>query len=118
MDDLTLVKRAIEIIEDKKGEDVTVVDLSEVSIPTGFFVIAGADNPVHLRAIASAMMSDFPVKASRREGLAERRWVVLDYGDLVIHLFEKSAREFYDIEALWADHIVDPAILAAEPNGA
>ena len=117
MDDLTLVKRAIEIIEDKKGEDVTVVDLSEGSIPTGFFVIAGADNPVHLRAIASAMMAEFPVKASRREGLAERRWVVLDYGDLVVHLFEKSAREFYDIEALWADHIVDPAVLAAEPNG-
>ena len=116
MDDLTLVRKAIEIIEDKKGEEITVIDLSEVSVPTGFFVVAGADNPVHLRAIASALMADFPMKATRREGLSERRWVVLDYGDLVVHLFEKTAREFYDIEALWADHIVDPALLAADPS--
>ena len=113
MDDLSLVRRAIALIEEKKGERVVVIDLSDVSIPTGFFVIAGADNPAHMKAIASNLMSGFPRKAAHREGLSQRRWVVLDYGDIVVHLLERTAREFYDIEALWADHIVDLAQLAS-----
>jgi len=113
MDDLSLVRRAIALIEEKKGERVVVIDLSDVSIPTGFFVIAGADNPAHMKAIASNLMSGFPQKVLHREGLSERRWVVLDYGDIVVHLLEKEARKFYDIEALWADHIVDSGQLAS-----
>jgi len=105
-DDKTLIQKAIEIIEDRKGEDVVVVDLADVSIPTSYFVIAAADNAVHLKAIASAFMADFPATAHHREGLRERKWAILDFGDIVIHLFQREAREFYNIEALWADHVV------------
>ncbi len=104
-EELGWIRKAIEIIEDKKGEEIVVVDLSEVSIPTSYFVIASADNAVHLKAIASAFMKDFPLPSHHREGWDERRWVVMDYGDLIVHLFQKDARAFYDIESLWADHI-------------
>lgn len=100
------VHQAVELIEDRKGENVVVVDLSESSIPTSYFVIAEADNAVHLKAIASEFMARFPVSPAHREGWNERRWVVLDFGDIVVHLFQREARAFYDIESLWADHLV------------
>jgi ribosome-associated protein len=105
-EEIALIHKAIEIIEDRKGENVVVIDLSDVSMPTSYFVIAEADNSVHMKAIASHFMKSFPVKARHREGLSERRWVVMDYGDMIVHIFHKDAREFYDIESLWADHIV------------
>jgi len=113
-EELALVRKAIEIIEDKKGENIVIVDLSEVSIPTSYFVIAEADNSVHLKAIASDFMKSFPVPSRHREGWSERRWVVMDYGDMIVHLFQKDAREFYDIESLWADHIVSIDSLTLE----
>ncbi len=106
-EELSWVRKAIEIIEDKKGENIVIVDLAEVSIPTSYFVIAEADNAAHMKAIASEFMKSFPLPSHHREGWSERRWVVMDYGDIVVHLFQKDAREFYDIESLWADHIVE-----------
>ncbi|MCK5827818.1 ribosome silencing factor [Candidatus Bipolaricaulota bacterium] len=105
-EEMKLVRKAIEIIEDRKGENVVVIDLSDVSMPTSYFVIGEADNSVHMKAIASHFMKSFPVKARHREGLSERRWIVMDYGDMIVHIFHKEARAFYDIESLWADHIV------------
>jgi ribosome-associated protein len=105
-EELALVRKAIELIENRKGENVVVVDLTEVSIPTGYFVIAEADNAVHLKAIASELMRSFPVPSHHREGWDERRWVVMDFGDIIVHLFQRDARAFYDIESLWADHII------------
>jgi len=117
-EEIALVQKAIEIIEDRKGENVVIIDLSDVSMPTSYFVIAEADNSVHMKAIASHFMKNFPVKARHREGLSERRWVVMDYGDMVVHIFHKDAREFYDIESLWADHIVTIDSLLADEETA
>jgi len=105
-EEIALVRKAIEIIEDRKGENVVVIDLSDVSMPTSYFVIGEADNSVHMKAIASHFMKSFPIKARHREGLSERRWIVMDYGDFIVHIFHKDARAFYNIESLWADHIV------------
>ena len=112
------VHQAVELIEGRKGENVVVVDLSESSIPTSYFVIAEADNAVHLKAIASEFMARFPLSPAHREGWTERRWVVLDFGDLVVHLFQREARAFYDIESLWADHLVplDRFLPSADAN--
>ncbi len=106
-DERGLVREAIRLIEDRKGEDVVVIDLSDVSIPTSYFVVVGVDNPVHAKAMVNALRTGLPMKPIRSEGLSERKWVVLDYGDIVVHVLEKEAREFYDIESLWADHLVD-----------
>ena len=106
-DERSLAREAVRLIEDRKGEDVVVIDLSDVSIPTSYFVVAGADNPAHAKALINALRQGLPSKPVRSEGVSERKWVVLDYGDIVVHILEKDAREFYDIESLWADHIVD-----------
>jgi len=105
-EEMSWVRKVIDLIEGRKGENVAVVDLTDVSIPTSYFVIAEADNAVHLKAIASELMKSFPLPTRHREGWNERRWVVMDFGDLVVHLFQKDARSFYDIESLWADHVV------------
>ncbi len=99
-----LLLRAARVIEDKKGEGVVALDLSDVSIPTSYFLIAEADNPVHAKAIISALRETLPERPYHTEGLSERRWIVLDYGDVVVHVFDREAREFYDLESLWADH--------------
>ncbi len=113
-DERTLVRDAVRLIEDRKGEDVVVIDLSDVSIPTTYFVVAGADNPVHAKALINALREGLPIKPSRSEGVAERKWAVLDYGDIVVHILEKDARKFYDIESLWADHLVDLDAVTSE----
>lgn len=106
MDELDLVGRMVALLDDRKAEEISVIDLRDVSIPTGFFVIASADNPVHAKALVNALRVGLPSKPDHGEGLTERRWIVLDYGDVVVHLFQREAREFYDIESLWSDHLV------------
>jgi len=106
-DEHDLLREAIRLIEDRKGEDIAVIDLSDVSIPTSYFVVVGVDNAVHAKALVNALRTGLPSKPTRSEGLSERKWVVLDYGDIVVHVLENEAREFYDIESLWADHLVD-----------
>jgi ribosome-associated protein len=117
MDEETLLHTAIGLIAEKKGARIVAIDLRDVSIPTSYFLITEADNPVQIKAIVSNLMEKFPYKALHREGLSERRWVVLDYGDIVIHVFLHEAREFYDIESLCADHIIEVEIPSAnQPN--
>ena len=96
----------IDLIEERKGTRTVVIDLRDAPIPTEYFVIAEGENPVHVKAIISALRSNLPHKPLHREGVSEQRWVVLDYGDIVVHVFTKEARDFYDIESLWADHIM------------
>lgn len=106
-DERSFIREAVRLIEDRKGENVVLIDLSDVSIPTSYFLVVGADNPVHAKALINALREGLPVKPSRSEGVSERKWAVLDYGDIVVHILEREAREFYDIESLWADHLVD-----------
>ncbi|MEA3239397.1 MAG: ribosome silencing factor [Candidatus Bipolaricaulota bacterium] len=96
----------IDLIEERKGTRTVVIDLRDAPIPTEYFVIAEGENPVHVKAIISALRLNLPHKPLHREGVSEQRWVVLDYGDIVVHVFTKEARDFYDIESLWADHIM------------
>jgi len=116
MTEQSLLQRAAQIIEEKKGEGIVAIDLSDVSIPTSYFLIAEADNPVHAKAIVSALREALPERPYHTEGLSERRWVVLDYGDVVIHIFDREARGFYDIESLWADHLM-PLETHSAPEG-
>lgn len=106
-DERALVRQAIALLEDRKAENIVVIDLNDVAIPTSYFVIAETDNTAHAKALVNALRKGMPHKPNHSEGFVERRWIVLDYGDFVVHVFEKEAREFYDIESLWADHIVE-----------
>ena len=111
MDERMLARRAIELIEDRKGEDIVVIDLAEVSIPTSYFVLATADNSAHAKAIVNALRTGIEQRPRHSEGLGDRNWIVIDYGDIVVHIFGREARDFYDVASLWADHIIDRALL-------
>jgi len=107
-DERNLVRQAIELLDDRKAENIVLIDLNEVPIPTSYFIIADTDNTAHAKALVNVLREGLPIKPNHSEGFKERKWIVLDYGDFVVHVFERGARAFYDIESLWSDHVVDP----------
>jgi ribosome-associated protein len=101
-----LIARAISLIQEKKGEDIVLIDLRTTTIPAGFFLIAQGENPVHVRALAEELLEKMPIAPQHEEGLGEGRWALLDYGEFVVHLFDRATRAFYDLEGLWSDRLV------------
>lgn len=101
-----LLKQATSLILAKKGARLALLDLRDTSLLTNFFLIAEGENPIHVRAIAEHLLSQMPISPRHSEGLEDGRWVLLDYGDFVIHLFPREVRSFYDLEGLWPDRAV------------
>lgn len=105
--EMDLLRRAANLILDKKGDGLVLIDLRETSIPTDFFLVAEGENPLHVRAIAEHLMEKLPVAPRHTEGLSDGRWILLDYGDFVVHLFPREVRSFYDLEGIWSDRVVE-----------
>jgi len=100
------VRRAVELALDRKARDVVVLDLRGISTATDWFVVTNGTSDVHVKAIADGIMEGLDaegVPAGHAEGLAGRRWVLLDYVDFVVHVFHPQARVFYQLENLWGD---------------
>ena len=102
---LERARMAARVIVDDKGEDVKILDLREITQAFDFFVIASGQSRRQLHSISDDIDELFEKRLgdSRRSvsGYQESRWVVLDYGDVVVHLFEPETREFYALEDLW-----------------
>ena len=91
---------------DKKAENVKLLDLTELSGFTDYFVICGGMSDRQVHAIADgvqAALEDAGYELVSVEGYAEGRWVLMDFGDVVVHVFLDALREYYDLESLWAD---------------
>ncbi len=91
---------------DKRGSGIVVLDLRQISVITDYFVIVDAGTEVQVRAIAEGIQEalvERGVTTLRREGWEDARWVLLDYGDAVVHVFRTEEREYYDLERLWGD---------------
>ncbi|MGD9563389.1 MAG: ribosome silencing factor [Pyrinomonadaceae bacterium] len=101
------VQLAVRCAADKKAIDIKVLDLRQVATFTEFFVIASGTNQRQVQAIADEITEQLKkqlgTRAIRVEGYSAGEWVLLDFGDFVIHIFNKEAREFYDLERLWRD---------------
>lgn len=101
------VQLAVRCAADKKALDIKVLDLREVATFTEFFVIAGGTNQRQVQAIADEiteqLKKQLSTRAVRTEGYNTAEWVLLDFGDFIVHIFNKEAREFYDLERLWRD---------------
>ncbi len=100
------VQRAIGYALDRKAEDVTVLDLRTVSSATDFFVIATGRSDLHVKAIAEHVIDSARAAGERPEhveGLDRGRWVLIDYIDHVVHIFQPAVRDFYRLETLWGD---------------
>jgi ribosome-associated protein len=93
--------------DDKKAEDITILDVRGLSPITDYFVICTASSPPHLRAIQSEiddqMIVEHGMRPRWRDTNYESQWLVLDYGDVMVHMFQQEKREFYGLEQLWSD---------------
>jgi ribosome-associated protein len=106
LDARTLVQAVVKAAEEKKAGDIVVLDIGPVSVICDYFVIASGRSTTHVKAIGEHVekeLASLGVPWPRREGFVEGRWVLLDYGDVVVHLFVESEREFYNLERLWQD---------------
>ena len=103
---LELARRAGLLALSKKGFDVKILKMNELSTVCDYFVIASGDADVHVKAISNAVydgLLDEGVKPYHREGMDSGNWVLLDYIDVVVHVFRDSVRTFYALEKLWGD---------------
>lgn len=103
----SLARACAEAASDRKAQDIVVLDLSGVSTFTDFFVICSADSDPQIKAVASSIRESLREKFSRKplseDGFPASQWVVLDYGEVIIHVFHSEKREHYDLEKLWSD---------------
>jgi len=101
------VKLAVECAADRKAFDMRVLDLRDVASFTEFFIICSGANQRQVQAIADQIEEQLKKQLTTRpvriEGYSSAEWVLLDYGDFIVHIFNKESREFYDLERLWRD---------------
>ena len=101
-----LIENIIECIKSKKGYDITILNVKNVSSLTDYFIICSSDSNPQTKSIVNYIKRDLSkkkIKPYQIEGMDYFEWVLMDYFDIVIHVFKKEIREFYDIERLWAD---------------
>ena len=106
MEMLEIVKKAVAALEDKKAEDITVIDIHEVSSIADYFIIANGSNQNQLVAMQDAVdeaMYKSGLHAKQTEGNQNSTWILVDYNDIIVHLFSKEDRLFYDLERIWKD---------------
>lgn len=98
---------AAEAASDKKASDIVAIDVAELLVVTDYFVICTGNTNIQVKAIAEAvedrLREEAGIKPIGREGLDEARWVLLDFADLVVHVFQPEERDFYRLEKLWGE---------------
>lgn len=106
-DTLALARLAARAADDKQGLDIRVIDVAAVLPIVGLFVVTSAGNPRLVRTIAGEVEDRIRLELKRSpvrtEGIAESQWILLDYGDVVVHVFAEETRRYYEIERLYRD---------------
>jgi ribosome-associated protein len=100
-----IARLAVEVASDKKATDIVLLDIQGVSVIADYFVICTGANPRQIRAIASAIdekLSEHGLPTLHREGIADTGWLLLDYGDVIVHIFSPKERDYYRLERLWS----------------
>lgn len=101
-----MVKTAVAALQDKKGEDIRVIDISGVTVIADYFIIASGSNPNQVQALVDNVEEQM-YKAGyddpRVEGYNTASWVLLDYNNVIVHVFSQDDRLFYDLERIWRD---------------
>ena len=110
----------VSLLTERKGEDITVLKMDEVLPITDYFVLATGRNRRHVDALTQHVLKEVKahgVLAQNRSGLDAKTWVLIDFGWVVVHIFQPEEREFYDLELLWTDaESVEPATLPIPPS--
>ncbi|MFP4016898.1 MAG: ribosome silencing factor [Halanaerobiaceae bacterium] len=97
---------AAEAADDKKASDIEVLDVKELTVIADYFVICSGNSETQVKAIARGIedsLSEKDIEPRKIAGMGEARWVLMDYADIIVHVFHKDEREFYELDRLWAD---------------
>ena len=97
---------AARVVSEKKARDVVVLEVGEITYIADYFLICTGTSDIQVQAIADHLKESFKKKGyelMRKEGYREARWVLLDYGDLIVHVFQPEERAFYNLERLWSN---------------
>lgn len=106
MDTKKLTQEICRAASDKKADDIVTMDMRGLMFSTDYFIICSAPTATQVRAIADNVeekLGEEGVHFSHREGYSEGEWILLDYGDVVVHIFKDESRNFYALEKLWGD---------------
>lgn len=106
MTSLELAKKAANILDNKKAMEISVIGIRDISVLADYFVIATGTSSTHVKALADEV--EFQLKeegtaAGHIEGYRSNSWILLDYGNVIIHIFTEESRQFYDLDRLWQD---------------
>ena len=101
-----LALKIAEVLENKKAEQIIILDVAHLTSIAEYFVICGARSSLQTRTLGEEVeekMTEEGVEVRRKEGYQDARWVVLDYGSVIVHILHEQEREYYNIERLWMD---------------
>ena len=101
-----MVRIACKALDDKKAKDIKIIDIHEVSVIADYFVIASGSNQNQVQAMVDNVQEELfkaGYEMKQMEGYREGNWILLDFGDIIIHIFDKENRLFYDLERIWKD---------------
>ena len=107
MDNKILVLMAAKACDEKKAKDIKLININKVSFISEWILIAEGLSDVQVRSISNSVEGELREKANvepkRKEGINEAKWALLDYGDLIINIFQPETRKFYDLESFWSN---------------
>ncbi|WP_099468235.1 ribosome silencing factor [Konateibacter massiliensis] len=101
-----MTKIAFQALDDKKAEDIRIIDISGVSVMADYFIIANGTNENQVKALVDNVQEELykaGYESKQVEGYRSGSWILLDYGDIIVHIFSKEDRLFYDLERIWRD---------------
>lgn len=105
-DSREMAKLAVKALEDKKGGDIKIIDIHGVSVLADYFIIADGSNPNQVKAMSDAVAEELGragIDYKQIEGYNTAKWILMDYNDIIIHIFSREDRLFYDLERIWRD---------------
>ena len=103
---LNMVKIAYDALDDKLAEDIKIIDIRSISVLADYFIIADGNNKNQVQAMVDNVQEELfkaGYEKKQMEGYREGNWILLDFGDIIIHIFDKENRLFYDLERIWKD---------------
>lgn len=101
-----IVKKVYNALSDKKGEDIKVIEIGKLSTVADYFIIANGSNAPHVESLVDNVEEELlkeNIHPERIEGVKSSGWILMDYNDVVVHVFSKEDRLFYDLERIWRD---------------
>lgn len=106
MTSLEIAKESVKILDDKKALDLKVIGIKDISVLADYFVLTTGTSSTHVKALADEVefkLKEIGINPEHIDGYRSNTWIILDYSDVIIHVFTPDAREFYSLDRLWQD---------------